>query len=66
MQELRVEFADRALHESGMQLHSPRMELYQADRLSDCSKREELAMHRIEQKRKSGNTKIEKFMLYRS
>ena len=66
MQECRVEFEDRALHESGMQLHSPRMELYQADQLSDYSKREELAMHRIEQKRMSGNRRIENFMLSRS
>ena len=35
-----VECADRALQESGMQLHSQRMDLYQANQLSDQSQRE--------------------------
>ena len=39
--ELKVECADRALHETGMQLHSQRMELYQANQFSDHSQREE-------------------------
>ena len=39
-QELRVQCADRALHESGMQLQSQRMELYHANQLSDHSQRE--------------------------
>ena len=56
MQELRVESTDRALHESSLQLHPPRMELYQANQLPDHSQeREELAMHRIGQKRKSSS-----------
>ena len=38
-QELMVENAGRDLHESGLQLHSPRMELYQAIQLSDQSQR---------------------------
>ena len=40
MQELRVDIADRALQESGLQLHSQRMELFQANRLYDYSMRE--------------------------
>ena len=40
MQELRVETADRALHESGIQLHSQRMEFYQTKQLSDQSHKE--------------------------
>ena len=40
MQELRVERAHRALQESGLQLHSQRMELYQENQLFDHSKRE--------------------------
>ena len=40
MQGLRIESADRALQETGLQLHSQRMELYQANHLSDHSKRE--------------------------
>ena len=39
-QELRVESTDRALHESSMQLHSQRMEPYQANQLTDQSRRE--------------------------
>ena len=39
-QELRVQCADRALHESSMQLQSQRMELHQANQLSDHSQRE--------------------------
>ena len=46
MEELRVESADRALQESGLQLDSQRMELYPANHFSDHSMREELAMHR--------------------
>ena len=37
MQELRVESAATALQESGLQLHPQRMELYQANQLSDHS-----------------------------
>ena len=44
-QELRVQCADRALHESGMQLQSQRMELYQANQLSDHSQREKSWPH---------------------
>ena len=40
MQELRVEDADRVLHESGPQLHFERMELYQMNQLCDHSQRE--------------------------
>ena len=49
----RVESADSS---SGRQLYSQRMELHQATQLSDPSQREqELAMHRIGQKRKSSS-----------
>ena len=37
---MRVERADRALQESGLQFHSQRMKLYQANKLSDHSMRE--------------------------
>ena len=40
MQELRVESADRALHEASLQLHSQRMELFQRNQLSHHSRRE--------------------------
>ena len=77
MQELRVGSADRALQESGLQLHSQRMELHQANQFSDHSQRDqELAMHRIGQKRKissrrsfeesSRNRRMEQVVLYRS
>ena len=36
-QDLRMHCADRAIHESGIQLHSQRMELCQANQLSDQS-----------------------------
>ena len=39
-QELRIESAERALHESGGPLHSQRMERYQANQLSDQCQRE--------------------------
>ena len=57
MHALRVASADRAVQESGPQLHSQMMELYQAKQLSDHSKREseQLAMHRIGQERKSSS-----------
>ena len=44
-QELRVQCADRALHESGMQLQSQRMELYQPNQVSDHSQREKSWPH---------------------
>ena len=44
-QELRDQCADRALHESGMQLQSQRMELYHANQLSDHSQREKSWPH---------------------
>ena len=60
MRELRVEDADRALHESSPQLHSRRMELYQMSQLSDHPQREkELAMHRIGKKGKISSRKQE-------
>ena len=40
MQELRVESADRALHEASLQLHSQRMECFQRNQLSHHSRRE--------------------------
>ena len=40
MQELRFETADRALQDSGLQLHFQRIELHQANQLSHHSKRE--------------------------
>ena len=40
MQELRVESAERVVQESGLQLHSQRMELYKANLLSDQSQTE--------------------------
>ena len=55
-QELRVECADRALRESGMQLHSQRKENF-TRRIIFLSipKRKELVMYRIGQKRKSSS-----------
>ena len=50
MQELRVESADRALQESGRQLHSQMMELYQANPLSDHSEREELTRTELDRR----------------
>ena len=40
MQELRVESTDRAHNPLGLQHHATRMELYQANQLSDHSRRE--------------------------
>ena len=46
--EWKVQSAVRALHESGIQLHSQRMELHQANQLTDQSqKRKELVVHRF-------------------
>ena len=39
-QELGMQCADRALHESGIQLYSQRMELYQGTQSNDLSPRE--------------------------
>ena len=46
MRQLRVAYS--ALQESGLQHHSQRMELHQANQWSDHSKREELAINRRE------------------
>ena len=56
VQELRVEIADRALREASLQLHSQRMELYQANQSSDLSRREKgLSLYRIGGVRKSSS-----------
>ena len=56
MQEIKSEGADRALHKSGPQLHSQRMELCQANQLSDHSRREkDLALYRFGGQRKSSS-----------
>ena len=67
MQELRVESVDRALHESGLQLPSQRMQLHQANQLSAHSKRENRIDYTEEQlssrgsyEKSSGHRRIEK------
>ena len=55
-QELRVESANKALRESSLQIQSQRMELYQANRSFDCSRRERWALHRIRDGRISGRS----------
>ena len=45
IQELEVESADLTLHESNLQINSHRMELYQANRVYDNSRREQIMLH---------------------
>ena len=45
MQELRVGSADMALRESNIQIHSQRMELYQANQAFDHSRSEKVWLH---------------------
>ena len=45
MQELRVESADRALRESSLQIHSQRIEHYQANQSHGHSRREKVWLH---------------------
>ena len=73
MQELRVESVDRALHEPGLQLHSQRMQLHQANQLSAHSEREnrigyteEKLSSRGSYEKSSGHRRIEQIVLYRS
>ena len=76
-QELRVHCADRALHESGMQLPSQRMELYQANQSTEQSHREkrwlstefEMRDRALQEDRTKScheNRSVEKDVLYRS
>ena len=62
-----------ALHESGMQLQSQRMELYRANQLSDHSQIEKSWLcteldrtERLLQEESSGDRRFEKDVLYRS
>ena len=61
--EWKMQGADRALHESGIQLHSQRMELYQVNLSYEQSQREkDWLLHRIGNERHSSSRRLyEKF-----
>ena len=60
MQHLRVESEDRALHKSGQQLHSQRMEPYQASYLTTVGEKDWLCTELEEREKSSAKNSFEK------